>query len=285
MPRVSVLLPVRDAAATIGAALESVLRSTERDLECIVVDDASRDASGRIARDTADRDPRVRVIAGEGRGLVAALEVGRAACRAPWIARMDADDLMHRLRLSEQLAACEANGWDACGSHVRLFPRAILKDGARAYERWIGSLRTPEDLARDRFIECPLVHPTLLVRRECLSYRDTGWPEDYDLVLRLLADGKRLGLVPRRLLCWRESAARLSRVNAAYSPEAFAACKAHFLARGFLGDTASYVLVGYGPTGKILRPGFRSTICDARRSSRVSAARRIFPVGPYPTRT
>lgn len=264
MVRVSVLLPVRDAAATIGAALKSVLRSTERNLECVVVDDASRDESGRIARAIADRDPRVRVIGGEGRGLVAALEIGRSACRAPWIARMDADDLMHRLRLSEQLAACETNGWDACGSHVRLFPRAILKDGARAYERWIGSLHTPEDLARDRFVECPLVHPTLLVRRECLSYRDTGWPEDYDLVLRLYEERRRIGVVPRRLVSWREGPTRLSRTHAAYTPERFAACKAHFLARGFLVTSTTYLLAGYGPAGKMLRAALAR---EGRRAS------------------
>ena len=249
------LLPARNAQATLGAALESVLRSTERSLELIVVDDASTDGTRAIAESV--RDPRVRIVAGEGRGLVAALERGRAECTAPWIARMDADDLMHRDRLRAQLEACEANDWDACGAHVRMFPRSGLGDGARAYEAWIASLRSSADIMRDAFIECPLVHPTLFVRRELLSYRDQPWPEDYDLVLRLLADDRRLGIVPRRLLGWRESATRLSRTDPRYSLEAFAACKAHFLARGPLASTNEYVLLGYGPTGKLLRTALR----------------------------
>src|SRR5580658_5508659 len=156
-PRLSVLLPARDAERTIGPALASVLRSSERSLECVVVDDASVDATRRIVESLAAKDSRVRLLDGAGQGLVAALELGRAACRAGWVARMDADDLMHRSRLGLQLRAAEENGWDACGTHVRVAPRAGLTDGARAYERWIASLRTPKDILRDAFVECPLV--------------------------------------------------------------------------------------------------------------------------------
>jgi hypothetical protein len=95
----------------------------------------------------------------------------------------------------------------------------------------------------------------LLIRRAVLSqlgYRDRGWPEDYDLVLRLLEDGHRIGVVPQRLLHWRDHSGRLSRTCADYSIAAFVRCKAEFLARRFLASGERYLLWGYGDTGKAL---------------------------------
>lgn len=265
--RVSVLLPVRDAEATLPSALASVARQTLREWECVVVDDGSRDASAAIARRFAEGDPRFRVLARPAEGLVAALEAGRAACEAPIVARMDADDLMHRERLAAQAPALEGDpALAAVGCHVRLFPRRGLLAGIREYESWLNSLRTPEEIARDAFVECPVAHPALAIRRERLSYRDRGWPEDYDLVLRLLEAGERIGVVPRRLLLWRDGPARLSRTSAAYSLERFAACKAEFLARGFLAGTDEYHLWGFGPTGKLLRTAL---LAHGKRPARI----------------
>jgi hypothetical protein len=130
-----------------------------------------------------------------------------------------------------------------------------MTDGLRAYERWLNAMRSDSDVAREAFIECPLAHPTLMLRRQAfaeLLYRDEPWPEDYDLVLRALAAGHRLGTVPERLLHWRDGSGRLSRTSARYSIAAFTACKAAFLANGFLKHTDRYVLWGYGDTGKAL---------------------------------
>jgi hypothetical protein len=168
---------------------------------------------------------------------------------------MDGDDLMHRERLAAQVQALDADpALSAVGCHVRVFPRAGLTPRLREYERWLNSLRSAADVRRDAFIECPIAHPSLLLRRELLDagYMDCGWPEDYDLVLRSLAAGRRLGIVPRRLLWWRDSPQRASRREERYALERFTACKAHFLANGFLTDD-TYVLWGYGSTGRTLR--------------------------------
>src|SRR5262245_14318260 len=74
--RVSILLPARDAESTLPACLRSIARQSLRDFRCIVVDDGSRDDTARLARAHAARDPRFLVVAGEGRGLVAALTTG-----------------------------------------------------------------------------------------------------------------------------------------------------------------------------------------------------------------
>jgi glycosyltransferase involved in cell wall biosynthesis len=251
-----VLLPVRDAEATLGAALRSVARQTERRFECVVVDDGSRDASLALAREHAAGDPRFRVLAAPPRGLVAALAAGLAECRAPLVARMDADDWMHRERLALQRAALEADPTLAgVGCHVRCFPRRELGEGLRAYERWLASIDSPWRVRQEAYVECPLAHPTWMLRREALAafgYREQGWPEDYDLLLRLLAAGRRVGVVPRRLLGWRSHAGRLSRRDPAYALARFTDCKAAHLAEGFLAGGAAYLLWGYGATGRAL---------------------------------
>ncbi len=256
-PRVSVLLPMRDAAATLVCALASIARQSEPRFECVIVDDGSRDESRALAERFAARDARFRLIVAPREGLVAALNRGLAACRAPLVARHDADDIMRRERLAKQCAALDADAALAgVGCHVHLFPQRAIRDGLRAYAAWLGSLACAADVRRDAFVECPLAHPTLVLRRDALDalggYRDRGWPEDYDLVLRMLASGRALGVVPEELLAWRDGPARLSRSSPAYAQAAFTACKAEFLAQGFLAGHTHYALWGYGGTGRAL---------------------------------
>jgi hypothetical protein len=149
-----------------------------------------------------------------------------------------------------------------------------MSEGLRSYERWLASIRSAADVQREAFVECPLAHPTLLLRRQMLlgaGYRDCPWPEDYDLVLRLLETGNELGVVPERLLHWRDGAGRLSRSSARYAIAAFVECKAEYLARGFLRAAADYVLWGYGDTGKALAEAL------ARRGKHPSAIIELHP--------
>jgi glycosyltransferase involved in cell wall biosynthesis len=255
-PQVSVLVPARNAAATLHACLDSISRQTARDWECIVVDDGSTDETSGVAQRFVGRDARFRLVTTPPRGLIPALNEGLAHCRGELIARMDADDVMRRDRLRLQVAALSSDPTlSAVGCHVRLFPRRSLSPRLREYEAWLNGLRSSEDVARDALVECPVAHPTLMMRREVAAdgYVDRGWPEDYDLVLRALRRGLRIGIVPRRLVAWRNGPDSLSRRDPRYCDERFTACKAHFLATGFLADHSRYVLWGYGGTGRRLR--------------------------------
>ena len=154
--RASVLLPVWNAAATLMACLHSIQRQTETRFECIIVDDGSDDGSLELARVFAQRDPRFRVHALPRIGLVPALCAGARLCRAPFIARMDSDDLMHRDRLAAQLLALESQpALSAVGCHVRCFPREALGPGMRRYESWLRGIDTPSRVRAEAFVECP----------------------------------------------------------------------------------------------------------------------------------
>ncbi len=256
-PLISVLLPARDAARTLPAALRSLARQSLIDWELVLVDDGSRDETPAMAARAAAADARIRVVTTPPQGIVGALTAGLAACRGRYVARMDADDVMHRHRLALQATALDADaGLAGVGTHVRFFPRRDMTDGLRAYELWLNAIDSPDAVRTEAFVESPLAHPTLLVRRavlEAFGYRDRGWPEDYDLVLRVLAAGHRLGVVPRRLLAWRDGAGRLTRTHPSYALARLTACKAAFLADGFLAGGDRYLLWGYGGTGRALR--------------------------------
>ncbi|MCC6766003.1 MAG: glycosyltransferase family 2 protein [Deltaproteobacteria bacterium] len=269
-PLVSVLLPARDAAATLAASLASVRRQRFADWECVVVDDGSLDETAAVAQRFAAADPRFVVVPAARAGLVAALNAGLARCRGAFVARMDADDLMHRDRLAAQVEALASSpALAAVAAHVRIFPRGHLAAGWRAYERWVNGIASAADVRAEAFVECPVVHPTLTFRRAALAtlgYRDAGWPEDYDLVLRALARNLEIGVVPRRLHAWRDRPGRLSRTGEAYALPRFTALKAAFLAERFLAASDRYVLWGYGGTGRALH---RALALHGKRATHV----------------
>ncbi len=255
VPRISILLPAWNASETLAACLASIVRQTETDWECIVVDDGSTDRTRQLACEATRGDPRFTIVSTPHQGLVGALNEGLRHCRAGLVARMDADDLMHKRRLAAQAALLDSDRrLSGAGCHVRIFPRHAMSPRLREYEHWLNGQRTAESIAADAFVECPLAHPSLMMRRDmaALGYADNGWPEDYDLILRALAAGMAIGVVPERLLSWRDRVTGLSRTDARYSLEAFVACKAHFLAAGFLSGTEKYILWGYGGTGKAM---------------------------------
>jgi glycosyltransferase involved in cell wall biosynthesis len=261
--RASIVLPVRDAADTLTECLASIAAQTEPAFDCVVVDDGSRDASPERVAAFARNDPRFRLVATRHGGVSRATNRGIAETRAPIVLRMDADDRMHPERLARQLAAFAADpDLDVVGTHVRYFPREDLGPGMRAYETWLNGIVSARDVREAAFIECPLANPTLAWRRERLPeapYRaGLDWPEDYDLILRLLHDGRRLAAVPHVLHEWRRHPKRLTHTDPVYEDERFIECKAHFLAKGFLARHARYHLWGYGRTGRLLAKALRS---------------------------
>jgi cellulose synthase/poly-beta-1,6-N-acetylglucosamine synthase-like glycosyltransferase len=252
-----VLLPVRNGDRFLGPALESLYRQTFSDFEIVAVDDGSTDGTLSLLREEARRDPRLVVLTQEPAGIARALEAARGRARGTYLARMDADDESEPERFQQQMDLMKSDRRVvACGTQVTYFPRPAVRKGAQRYEAWINRCISHDRMIRDLFIECPLPHPTFCLRADATrlvgGYRDRGWPEDYDLLLRLWEAGGRLAKVPRPLLRWRESPGRLSRTHAAYSPESFRRCKVAFLLRTHLARGRGAVIWGAGPVGKAL---------------------------------
>jgi glycosyltransferase involved in cell wall biosynthesis len=271
---ISVLLPARNAAATLPDALRGLQNQRGAPpFEIVCVDDASTDSTPALLAQAG-----VKVVKGHGVGLVAALNLGLAQCRGELIARMDADDLVHadRLRLqAEALANDSALG--AVGSLVE-----ADAPGMKRLERWLNATVTKDQCRNGRFVEAPLVHPSSTFRRAALGngWEDNGWAEDWDLLLRLVEAGWELAKVPQQLLVWRDFPGRLTRTHAAYGEERMFALRAHYLARGPLAGRA-FDIWGAGPTGKRLARALEShglrprSFFDVDRKKQVARGRKV----------
>jgi glycosyltransferase involved in cell wall biosynthesis len=187
-PRVSILVPVYNAEQYLPAMLESILRQTLGDFEVIMVDDGSTDGSAPILERAAARDPRFRLFRQEGNtGIVAALNRGLGECRAPYIARMDADDIALPDRLERQVAHMEANP-DIVALGTSL---AYIDERGKSLDR-VRRCALGGSMLRGN----PLLHPTVMLRRGVLEqhairYRaEYIYAEDYYLWLELSRLGR-----------------------------------------------------------------------------------------------
>jgi hypothetical protein len=185
-PSVSVLMSVHNGDRYLPETLDTLLAQTLRDFELIVVDDGSTDRTPDILAAYAQRDPRVRPVRNERNlKLPGSLNRGLQLCRAPIVARADADDLYVPEYLETQVRFLHAHpdvGLVSSAFHV-----ADL-DGRVFYTRY---LPTEDRQIRFHllFMSC-LLHPTTVFRarvvREAGGYRE-GYhmAEDYELWSRL----------------------------------------------------------------------------------------------------
>ncbi len=208
------------------------------DWELVVIDDGSNDGTREILRALARDEPRLKLIEQAHAGVAAAANAGAAAARGDFIARMDADDEAHPDRLAAQaafLAAAENRDIGVVGSLVHFGGDRVASAGYALHVDWANSLVTPEAIALNRFVESPLVNPSVMFRRELVArhggYRDGDFPEDYELWLRWLDAGVRMAKVPRVLQTWHDAPSRLTRTDARYGPEQFFRLKAAWIAR------------------------------------------------------
>ena len=250
-PLISVVLPVRNAAKTVERAARSILQSSFKEIELVVIDDGSTDGSSDIIRKISDS--RLRLFQQGKEGICAAANRGTAEAHASIIARMDADDFSHPRRLEKQFELLHRNNFDIVGCQVKIIDiHGKAVETMHRYESWSNSLTEPDQIAAMRFVELPIINPTLMARRKVfeLSYRPGDWPEDYDLCLRALGKELRAAKVKEVLLDWIDSSNRLTRKDARYSPEAFDRCRRTHLIEGPLKGAKEVDLWGAGKAGK-----------------------------------
>lgn len=183
---VSVLLPVYNGLPYLSQAVESVLNQTFTDFELIAVDDGSTDGSTEVLEGFAARDRRLKVVQQSNRGVTAALNRGLREVRAPYVARMDADDIALPDRLAMQLAFMDAN--PQCG----VLGGAAISIGVDGESAGTWTPPTHPDLIRWRllFSNC-LIHPSVLFRTSTVralgGYDESAsTAQDYLLWVRLM---------------------------------------------------------------------------------------------------
>ena len=203
---ISVLLSFRNAAGTVGAAVRSILEQSDRDFELLALNDGSTDDSVARVKAEAAGDPRVRMLGdAHPRGLATRLNELIDHAHGELIARMDADDVAHPLRLESQRRALEADPrLDLLGTAF------VVLDG----DEPIGIRRLPLDHAgiiAARWRGVPMAHPTFMGRRAWFERHryDPAFDrsQDQELLLRTLHES-RFANLPEPLLGYRLSRSR-----------------------------------------------------------------------------
>ena len=191
-PLISVIMSMRNAAATIGVAVRSVQLQTLPDWELIVIDDGSSDQGAAVV--AAFGDARIRLVREPASaGLATRLNQAVALSRGEYIARMDADDICFPERLARQVARLQEDpSIDCLGCGA-----VVFTGDARLVGVLPGGL-THQDITAQPFRGFPFPHPTWCGRAEW--FRDHPYDarlmktQDQDLLLRVFAQSRFVAL-------------------------------------------------------------------------------------------
>lgn len=192
MMTTSVVMGVYNGGDTLAPTLDSILAQSDGDFELIVVDDGSSDDTPRVLAEYAARDPRVRVLTQENRGLTRALIAGCAAARGTYIARHDAGDLSNPERLRRQRALLDAESrvvFVSCATEY-VGPRGEHLYTAHPTGRAAAPIATIDPTWPHGVIDGPTHHGSVMFRRDAYEraggYRaEFRYGQDWDLWYRL----------------------------------------------------------------------------------------------------
>ena len=214
-PLVSVTIPAFNAAANIRQTLNSVLAQTYQEIEVIVVDDGSSDATSAVVQEFLTRDARFQLVRQSNAGVGAARNTAIRKARGKYIAPLDADDYWFPEKLQKQVACAEQRG-NETGLVYCWY--AVLDEHARLSN---GCPQTAEGRLRDASIlrnivgngSAPLFRTAALeeVGLYLTRTEQSGAQgcEDWDLYLRI-AERFSIHVVPEYLLAYRRAGSSMS---------------------------------------------------------------------------
>jgi glycosyltransferase involved in cell wall biosynthesis len=232
-PRVTFLLPTRNAAATVAATVDSILTQNMADWELLVLDAASTDQT--LAVVGRYRDARIRVVASAFRQpLAESLNRGMAMARADYIARIDADDLCLPHRAGVQADFLDAHADIAVvGSQCEMFTDERATEQGEVYQIPFD----PAAVAATLLLRNVIAHPSVMMRKPALAAHGLAYDEslahaeDYDLWARCAMADLGLANMSDVLLRYRVHAGQLTQRNAANDSAAAAAVRKRLIAR------------------------------------------------------
>lgn len=217
---VSIIIPAYNTGKYLCECLDSVLRQTWRDVEVIVVNDGSTDATEEIARGYAARDGLVKLITVSNGGQAAARNIGLDRAEGEWIAFVDSDDMLYPRAIETLMGIALRSGAPiACGRFVegrRWVGERYGSDGSNRSNRGHGETEIPfELLTAEEFMERMLYQSgadssvccKLYARR--LFEKERFVPgilyEDLDIACRLAAEGGSVAVSEEVVYFYREN--------------------------------------------------------------------------------
>jgi glycosyltransferase involved in cell wall biosynthesis len=197
-PKVSVLLPVFNAAKYLNECIDSILNQTFFDFEFIIINDGSTDSSKEII--LSYKDQRIKYYENEQNiKLIATLNKGLKFCTGKYIARIDADDVALPQRLEKQYTYMESNpDIGVCGSWLYMFGDVNTLIKFKTFH---------DEIRLELYFRNHMHHPTMMIRNSVLLENEILFPnvlhsEDYAFLV-LLSDYTKFHIIPEVLLKYR----------------------------------------------------------------------------------
>ena len=219
MPKVSVILPVYNGQKYLKEAVDSILSQTFTDFELLLLNDGSTDDSELIIQ--SYKDPRIVYLKNEiNQGLIFTLNKGIEVAKGEYIARMDADDIALPQRLEKQITRIDIGSAAVLATRVKL-----IDANTKPLPDWNDDVvnTSPQHIKNFLKSDNCIAHPTVMGRTALFKkygYRyNQKYSEDYDLWLRILADGLCIEKLEEPLLLHRilpTSETRFKKVNLFY---------------------------------------------------------------------
>ena len=142
IPKVSVILPFFNSQSTLLRAIQSITNQSFKDLEVLLIDNASSDDSRKIAEECAGKDSRIRVFSETKRGVVFAANRGFEESGGKYIARMDADDFSFPHRIEEQVQLLDSKDDIGLVAGLVKYAGDDRNKGFIHYVEWSNRIRT-----------------------------------------------------------------------------------------------------------------------------------------------
>ncbi|TDH28846.1 glycosyltransferase [Segetibacter sp. 3557_3] len=203
-PTISIIMPAYNSEKYLREAIDSILQQTFAGFELIIINDGSTDDTKQLIN--AYTDPRIVYLENDkNRGLIYTLNYGLSKANGRYIARMDADDICLPTRLEKQLRYFESRPEVAVVASTVNF----INDSGKPAGIWNADRdnTTREKIKQGMAWENCIAHPSVMIRSNVAKqyrYRPGQLhAEDYDLWLRLLADGFVIEKITEPLLLYR----------------------------------------------------------------------------------
>ena len=257
-PRISILMPVRNAMPYLKECLESIQNQSFTDWELIAVDNQSTDGSFELLCKHTNEDGRIRVFQNSGEpDIIPAIQLAFSKVLGTYVTRMDADDVMHAYKLEKLLSKCanEDNHEIVVGG-VEYFSDGHLGEGFKKYASWLNGLTRNSSNFEEIYYECVIPSPCWMARKKDLeeigAFEKLEYPDDYSLTFQLYENNFKVNGISDVLHFWRDYPDRNSRTDPKYTDQQFFDLKVKYFEKCDLHRFGRVFLWGAGKKGKKL---------------------------------
>lgn len=176
-PLISVIVPVYNGSQYITQAVHSVLASTWKMYEIILINDGSTDESKAVCKQLSKKDSRIHYIETTNKGLPATLNLGLSLAKGNYIVRLNQDDIMHEKRLETQVLFLEKHSEIVVvGSHIQYI------DDKNTFQDHVSFEEKDEHIRKSWLLFSPFSDPSVMYRKETAlaidGYETNYWPAD-----------------------------------------------------------------------------------------------------------